>query len=142
GPDASGAYGVMQGVGGLESFWQYPQIYSVGAVQDYFGNVLGRVTNAAVSWNPTRFSSYGPVPGYESPALSLNVAPLTATGWRGRRVDETGLIYLGARMYDPTSGRFLSPDPLGHSASLDLFSFCSGDPLNKFDPDGRFGKGL
>jgi hypothetical protein len=39
--------------------------------------------------------------------------------------------------YDGTSGRFLSPDPLGHGASMDLYSFADGDPLNNFDPDGR-----
>ena len=113
GPDASGGYGGMQGVGGLETLWQYPQSYSAGVLQDYFGNILGSITNGTVSWNSTRFSSYGPVPGYESPVLSPNVSLAVATGWRGRRVDETGLVYLGARHYDPTAGRFLSADPLG-----------------------------
>jgi hypothetical protein len=28
----------------------------------------------------------------------------------------------------------------GHASSMDLYSFCNGDPLNKFDPTGRFGK--
>jgi RHS repeat-associated protein len=80
------------------------------------------------------------VPGYESPALSLNVPLVTATGWRGRRVDETGLIWMGARYYDPVAGRFHSADPLGHSASQDLYSAFNGDPVNFYDPDGRFGK--
>ena len=35
---------------------------------------------------------------------------------------------------------FLSPDPLGHGASMDLYSYCNGDPVNGLDPDGRFGK--
>lgn len=34
-------------------------------------------------------------------------------------------------------GLFLSPDPLGHAASMDLYSYCGGDPVNHFDPDGR-----
>ena len=38
-------------------------------------------------------------------------------------------------------GKFLSPDPLGHAASWDLYSYCNGDPINNYDPDGRFGKG-
>ena len=42
--------------------------------------------------------------------------------------------------YDPTIGRFLSPDPLGHEASMDLYSYANGDPINECDPDGRFGK--
>src|SRR5882724_10954643 len=40
------------------------------------------------------------------------------------------------------AGRFLTPDPLGHDASMDLYSFANGDPVNQFDPDGRIGKGF
>ena len=107
-------------------------------VQDVFGNVLASISNGVVSWNGTRFSSYGPVPGYESPALSVSVGLAKSLGWRGKRVDETGLVYMGARYYDPVAGRFFtSADPLGHGASMDLYSFCGGDPVNSFDPDGR-----
>jgi len=47
---------------------------------------------------------------------------------------------LGANWYDPASGQFFSPDPMGHDGSPNLYSFCGGDPVNHFDPDGRFGK--
>jgi RHS repeat-associated protein len=127
----------MQGVGGLEAINTYGHSAATGVVQDYFGNVLGTISGGAVSWNPTRFSSYGPVPGYQSPALSLDVGLAQSLGWRGKRVDETGYINLGARLYDPVAGRFISADPLGHAACQDLYSFCGGDPVNRFDPDGR-----
>jgi RHS repeat-associated protein len=130
----------MQGTGGLDLVNQESQPDPDGVVADLFGHVLGRITNGAVVWSPTRFSGYGPLPGYESPALSLNVPLVTATGWRSRRVDETGLMWLGARYYDPVAGRFLSADPLGHVACPDLYSGFNGDPVNLFDPDGRFGK--
>ena len=38
-----------------------------------------------------------------------------------------------ARTFD----RWISPDPLGHAASMDLYSYASGDPVNGLDPDGR-----
>jgi RHS repeat-associated protein len=63
-------------------------------------------------------------------------------GWRGHYIDPTGFYYMGARYYAPDSGTFLSPDPLGHSASMDLYSYCDGDPVNQYDADGRIGKGL
>jgi RHS repeat-associated protein len=132
----------MQGVGGLESIMEDGHLSAVGVVQDYFGNVLGAITEGSLAWNPTRFSSYGPVPGYQSPALSPEIGLALSLGWRGERVDETGLICLGARHYDPVAGRFLNADPLGHSASMDLYSFCGGDPVNNFDPDGRLSKGF
>jgi RHS repeat-associated protein len=42
-----------------------------------------------------------------------------------------------ARYYDPASGRFLSPDPLGHGSDMSLYAYCNGDPVNGLDPDGR-----
>jgi RHS repeat-associated protein len=56
--------------------------------------------------------------------------------WRGHRIDPTGFYWLGARYYEPTSGRFLSPDPKGQAASMSLYDFCNGDPVNFFDPLG------
>jgi RHS repeat-associated protein len=137
GPDANGVYGGMQGVGGLEAITTYGHTAPTGVVQDYFGNVIGTIANGAVSWSPMRFSSYGPVPGYQQSTLGLSTPLAQSLGWRGKRVDETGYINLGARLYDPGAGRFMSADPLGHGASQDLYSFAGGDPVNRFDPDGR-----
>jgi RHS repeat-associated protein len=137
GPDANGTYGGLNGVGGYETDTPVGQLPQCTAVQDYFGNVLACIENGVVNWRGTRLNSYGPVPGYQSPSLSPNNPLDQVTGWRGKRVDETGFIYLGARLYDPVAGRFLNADPLGHAASLDLYSYCGGDPVNGFDPDGR-----
>jgi len=57
--------------------------------------------------------------------------------WRSRCCDITGLVNMGARYYHPASGRFISPDPYGHTGSLDLYNYAGGDPANYFDPDGR-----
>jgi len=46
-------------------------------------------------------------------------------------------VHTDARYYEPTSGRFLSADPMGQAASPSLYDFCGGDPVNFFDPDGR-----
>jgi hypothetical protein len=46
-------------------------------------------------------------------------------------------VGFNARYYEPTSGRFLSADPLGQAASPSLYDFAGGDPVNYFDPDGR-----
>ncbi len=83
GPDADGVYGGMQGMGGLETMLPYGQVHSTGVVQDYFGNALAAVQNGTVFWTPARFSGYGPVPGYQTPSLSLNVGLEQSLGWRG-----------------------------------------------------------
>jgi RHS repeat-associated protein len=151
GPDLDGTYGSSQGLGGLEAtYWQPAQQIS-GTVQDYFGNIPVTLDLEEFSfddiewvakWSPIRLNSYGPVLGYSSPVFSSGISLADASVWRGKRIEATGFYWLGARYYDPVAGRFLSPDPLGHSASMDLYSFCDGDPLNRFDSDGRFGKSI
>jgi RHS repeat-associated protein len=46
-----------------------------------------------------------------------------------------GLLMLGARLYDPDAGRFLSPDPIFHA--LNQFAYTLGNPVFLWDPSGR-----
>ncbi|CAK7288441.1 DNRLRE domain-containing protein [Streptomyces misionensis] len=67
--------------------------------------------------------------------------PATRYGWLGgkQRSSETptGLILMGVRLYNPTSGRFLSADPVP-GGSANAYEYCNGDPLNSFDLNGQF----
>ena len=90
-----------------------------------------------LNWNPVRCTGYGPEPGATAQPLDGVHDLSTLLAWRGKYIDGTGFYYLGNRYYDPSSGTFLSCDPLGHEASADLYSYCDGDPVNNFDPDGR-----
>ena len=50
---------------------------------------------------------------------------------------DLGLLDFGARMYDPFTARWPSPDPMaakypGHSP----FNYCEGSPINRIDPQG------
>ncbi|MFA5190415.1 MAG: DUF6531 domain-containing protein [Verrucomicrobiia bacterium] len=141
GPDLDGVYGGLQGIGGLEAVINQSDGVVTPVVNDAFGNAVASVTNSTVVvWNPTRVGGYGPLPGSSAQWLSTNTTLAAATVWRGKRMDPTGYYWMGARYYDPVGGRFLSPDPLGHEASMDLYSYANGDPINDCDPDGRFGK--
>ena len=143
GPDLDGHFGRMQGVGGLEATVQQSTGLTTPVLNDFFGNVLATVFDGlSTIWSPIRVDGYGPVLGYQSPTLTANTLLADTLLWRSRTIDPSGLYNLGARYYDPIAGHFLSADPLGHAASMDLHSFCSGDPINSFDPDGRFGKGF
>jgi RHS repeat-associated protein len=48
----------------------------------------------------------------------------------------TRLNYVRARWFDPSSGSFLSPDPMGYQDSANLYAFAGGDPVNGRDPTG------
>jgi RHS repeat-associated protein len=49
---------------------------------------------------------------------------------------ETGLHYNYHRFYGPHSGRYLTPDPLGIGAWINLFSYVKNNPLQWRDPLG------
>ncbi|MBK8010239.1 MAG: hypothetical protein IPK13_02765 [Deltaproteobacteria bacterium] len=49
---------------------------------------------------------------------------------------ETGLHHNRFRNYDPRTGRYLEPDPLGVRASVNVYAYASADPINWTDPMG------
>jgi len=50
--------------------------------------------------------------------------------------EEVKLYYYGYRYYDASSGKWLSADPLEERGGLNLYAFCSSDPVNNVDPLG------
>jgi RHS repeat-associated protein len=140
GPDVSQGY-AMQGLGGLESTIREYDGYSIGILSDIFGNGIATITNGVTKFGK-RVNSYGPLVAQPLPLLSPAVSVAESTIWRGKRMDPTGFFYCGARYYDPNAGRFISPDPLGHAASIDLYAAFGGDSINNFDPDGRLFKSV
>ncbi|MFG2044820.1 FG-GAP-like repeat-containing protein [Dactylosporangium sp. NPDC048998] len=63
-------------------------------------------------------------------------------GWHGadRRWSDTpgGMTLMGARLYSPATGRFLSVDPV-YGGNANAYDYCSGDAINCADTNGLFG---
>ncbi len=62
--------------------------------------------------------------------------------YTGHQYDQTtGLIYAQARFYDPTLGRFLSPDPMAvdttSAFNFNRYAYANNSPYKFTDPDGR-----
>ncbi|CAB1055986.1 Rhs family protein [Olavius sp. associated proteobacterium Delta 1] len=49
---------------------------------------------------------------------------------------ETGLHYNWHRYYDPKTGRYLTPDPIGLLGGINLFAYADNNPTNRLDPYG------
>ncbi|MEU0204784.1 polymorphic toxin-type HINT domain-containing protein [Streptomyces canus] len=62
-------------------------------------------------------------------------------GFVGGTEDPTGLTHLGAREYDPSTGRFVSVDPvadLKDPQQINGYSYSNNNPVTFADPDGKF----
>jgi RHS repeat-associated protein len=78
---------------------------------------------------------YGPY-GNLVAATGAAVNPLR---FAGQYLDsESGLYYLRARYYDPSTGQFLSRDPMV-ATTRSPYGYVSGNPLNTTDPTGECG---
>ncbi|MGH3115806.1 MAG: RHS repeat-associated core domain-containing protein, partial [Gaiellales bacterium] len=68
--------------------------------------------------------------------------PLGFGGALGVREEVGGLLDMRARFYDPTLGRFTSPDPwpayLPEPITLNRYQYALGDPISQVDPYGLF----
>lgn len=61
---------------------------------------------------------------------------ITPLGYDGQYTSsDTGLIYLRARVYDPSTAQFMSVDPLVAGTGAP-YSYAGGSPINDGDPEG------
>jgi|GEM_PF-2303056 len=82
---------------------------------------------------------------YDSFGNELGVVPVDNNPFRycGEYLDsESGNIYLRARYYDPSMGRFVSEDSyegkINQPLSLNLYTYCYNNPIIYTDPSGNF----
>jgi RHS repeat-associated protein len=64
----------------------------------------------------------------------------TDYNFTGQRLDrETGLLYYGARYYDPLSGRFTQADLLQNNVvGMDPYAYVGENPESRTDPTGQY----
>jgi RHS repeat-associated protein len=75
--------------------------------------------------------------GAELSATGTWKGPFGYAGGFGYQEDSSGLKLLGHRYYDPTTGRFLSRDPIKDGRNW--YVYCGNNPITKVDPTGTIG---
>jgi len=116
-----------------------PGMATADVITYYHNDLLGSPIVAtdqtgAVVWRET-FVPYGE---RMSPTLKPNKV------WYTSRVqdDDTRLVYMGARHYDPITGRFISADPVGYSESnlhsFNRYAYGNNNPMTFVDRNGAW----
>ncbi|MCX5493375.1 RHS repeat-associated core domain-containing protein [Kaistia dalseonensis] len=133
----------------------HPDVRVVGATncfvhRDHLATVKMETTSTGAAAMTQRFAPYG-----ERIPVSSTACGSEARGFIGeRRDDNTGLIDLNARWYDPKLGRFITPDdydpidaaqalagnPIGwlnNPVGTNKYAYAGNDPVNKSDRNGH-----
>lgn len=140
GPNFSGQYAGNQGWGALEGVQHDGEFHSI--ITNGLGDVAAYTSPYEPDLVPYIHKDEDGNWAFRSRASCSHDGSLdTYMGsilWQGIAEDPTGLVLVGTRYYDPVFQRFISPDPLGHEGSWDLYSYANGDPINYRDPTGAF----
>jgi RHS repeat-associated protein len=72
--------------------------------------------------------------GLQTGATGSTPTPFGFAGGWGYQSDETGLQLLGHRYYDPSTGRFLTRDPVKDGRNW--YGYCENNSIRSVDPSG------
>ncbi len=121
-------------------YLHFDHLGSAEAITDEAGNIVQRFSFDP--WGQRRnVSNYNPSFGVNSASeLALEHYNKGFTGHE--HLDESGLIHMNGRVYDPRLGRFLSVDPVVQQEynlqNFNRYSYVLNNPLNATDPSGYF----
>src|SRR6185437_2173269 len=76
--------------------------------------------------------------GATDQATQVGSAINLETGFAGASSPNSGagFVYLRNRWYDPTTGRFLTQDPIGLAGGVNLYAYAGNNPISFDDPFG------
>ena len=100
------------------------------------GNVTGLID--ATTGTATANFDYGPIG--ETIRLTPNANNQSPFRFSTKYTDdESDFVYYGYRYYNPSTGRWLSRDPIGYEGGINEYTFCANDPILRVDVFGLEG---
>ncbi len=123
GTDLSGSMQGAGGVGGLLGMSSPSSAQFVAYDGNGNVNALIDVTNATISAQ-YEYGPFGELIRATGPMATTNALRFSTK----YDDNETDLLYYGYRYYNPSTGRWLSRDPIGKMGGVNLYSFISNQP--------------
>jgi len=117
--------GMLYGRTGSEGtvYYHHDGLGSVVAITNANGNILNEYT----------YEAFGE-PNIIQETVENSIM------FTGEPYDQSGFVYLRARYYDPTAGRFVSSDKykgeIVDPGSQNRYAYCANNPVNYVDPSG------
>ncbi len=111
-------------------------------LQDHLGSTSVITNESGLIEERLSFNTWGERRASDWSTNSVSLNGLTSTrGFTGHEMlDDSGLIHMNGRVYDPTAGRFLSADILiqapSNTQSYNRYSYVLNNPLSYVDPTG------
>ncbi len=122
-------------------WWHTPTLFlamadrATGAVYTFHNNELGTPELMTDSTNTVVWE--GISKPFGETAVNSGSTVVNNFRFQGQYYDaETGLHYNGQRYYDPKTGRYLTPDPIGLAGGVNPYVYVGNDPINGVDPRG------
>lgn len=136
-------YGVQGGAGGSPAL---VRTLDTSGTKYFHADMLGStrlITDGSGSTTAAlNYTAFGELQPLGNPSLGQGMRYGYAGAW-GYQNDaladadnDIGLLHVGARYYDPSIGRFVMRDPIGIWGGMNVYGYCSGEPVGSIDPDG------
>ncbi len=109
-------------------YYHYDGVGSTVAITDQSGYIV----------NKYAYTPFGVPAGVEEWIPN----PFRYVGRFGVMDDENGLLYMRARYYSPSAGRFVNKDPGGFVGGLNAYTYVANNPTGLIDPFGLWEVGI
>ncbi|MBX7134864.1 MAG: hypothetical protein K1X67_19525 [Fimbriimonadaceae bacterium] len=104
-------------------------------IYDGHGNMIATLVRDGSGWDLTNERSYDVWGGVRGSNDDGDPNARYCANLGHKQDDESGLVYMRARYYEPGTGRFVSEDPARDGGNW--FTYCDNEPINNVDQDGK-----